>query len=59
MKTRRFEKKLALNKETVVNLELNQMKNVNGGAFRFLFTLLMTECKECMFTVMKTDCDEC
>ncbi len=31
MKTKRFNKKLVLNKATITNLDLNTMKHVNGG----------------------------
>ena len=31
MKTKRFNKKLVLNKATITNLDLNTMKDVNGG----------------------------
>jgi hypothetical protein len=31
MKSKKFEKKLELNKETIANLKINQMKDIRGG----------------------------
>lgn len=42
MKTKQFNKRLSLNKKTVVNLSNNELNNVQGGVFT-----LETVCRAC------------
>jgi hypothetical protein len=50
MKSKKFEKKLTLNKKTIVNLSEATMKNAQGG--------LITKESECC-TINATYCDTC
>lgn len=61
MKTKSFHKKLSLNKNTVVNLDNNDMDKLKGGettltcgACGTLVSCYPTHCKTCM-----TLCDDC
>ncbi len=47
MKTRKFDKKLALNKETVANLNKDEMKNAHGGKPFTRETLCPMTCYTC------------
>jgi len=44
MKTKKFDKKLSLNKKTVSNLSSNQMKSAYGGYETFERTYCRTDC---------------
>lgn len=54
MKLKKFEKKLALNKKTIVNLDTNQMSKVNGG---YCYTFPKSGCVITNFTNCVTVCD--
>lgn len=51
MKTKKFNKKLELNKQTVADLRNDEMKNAKGGAFTDDFT-----CNTC-FTAPEMTCN--
>jgi hypothetical protein len=51
MKTKKFEKKLTLNKKTVANLNILAMKNVQGGV------MTQTECLTCPIEYSPLPCN--
>lgn len=46
MKSKRFNKKLALNKKTVVDLDRRKMKEVNGGGICSWGRITCSTCEE-------------
>jgi hypothetical protein len=62
MKTKRFNKKLVLNKKTITNLDVKRMKSVNGGFTGLELCSqrpLLCDTAQCQITVDDTcDCTE-
>ncbi len=57
MKTKKFEKKLWLNKKTIAHLGNIQLGNVKGGDLKTtLFPCQVSECEPCQ-TLHFTNCD--
>ena len=56
MKTKKFNKKLVLNKKTIVNLKNGQMKKVQGGK---TYPPCGSPCTEFCDTWIFTICDPC
>lgn len=61
MKTKKFNKRLALNKNTVANLNNGDMRSIYGGSdttpTRCIVTMDITNCQtDCVCTETRRDC---
>jgi hypothetical protein len=54
MKTKKFNKKLVVNKKTVANLNINDMRSAHGGAHTY-----NTYCPECPPNPSWVSCEAC